>query len=169
MLTVLIHVTKDRIYKCRQAYTDSLVSDISDYRQTLLEATDTGAKVSGSVCNHPTQASLCAAEQLRILNDWIKTNRLRIAPRTPLRNSLWISRYRSPLEFFDPAPDTESLSRLHQDDRQGECGLTHLVATMQQDGKMRLLQWMTESGMGGQIATEEHIAYMAEQKRKLSG
>jgi hypothetical protein len=161
-------VAKDRIYQCRREYSDFLLSDITDYHEKLLAATASGAGVSDFICSHPSEAGLCAAEQLWILDGWLDTEGLADGLDGGYWDSLWMSDYRSPIDFFHPVPSTRDLAKFHKDDHQEECGLTHLAATIRDNGKMRLFQWMSESGMGSQMATAEHIAYMAEQKRKLS-
>lgn len=159
-------ITKDQIYRRRAAFTKSLVSDITDYRQKLLEATAPGAEVADSIRSHASQTDLCVARQLQILDEWIIAEHLETDGSS--LGHLWASEARSPINFFAFSSADLHLRRLRKDGRQGECGLVRLAAMIENDGKTRLLQWMAETGKGAQMATAKHIAYMAEQKRKLS-
>ncbi|KAL2016940.1 hypothetical protein VTK56DRAFT_2816 [Thermocarpiscus australiensis] len=152
------------IYRCREAYTTWLMADVLDYRDKLHEATKPGVHVSGSVCRDPSKASQCAAEQLRLLNRWIKDENLRTNP----AQCSWGSEIRSPLDYFGSSPEVRNLWKIHPPNK--TCGLSRLadkISEIRKDGKMWLLQWMAEKGDEARLVTEEHVQYMAAQKQKI--
>jgi hypothetical protein len=75
---------------------------------------------------------------------------------------------RSPINFFSQRESVNLLEFDHYfDGQECFCGLAILAKKLKLPGKERLLDWMTENGGKARMATEEHIAYMREQRRKL--
>lgn len=106
----------------------------------------------------------CAAKQLEILDEWLQTEDLTLTPENVHCKVAWAYQERSPLDFFKSFPITGPTDGPHG----GFCGLRRLVANMRRDGREKLLDWMATTRHGAQVASDDHIAYMAEQKRKLS-
>lgn len=126
------------------------MSDIIEYHQKLLEATSSDTEVCTSICRHPSRADRCAEEQLRILNTWITAEDLTIHPEKNQR----ASQNRSPLKYFTTTPSTESLSKIHEDNI--KCGISSLVAIIEQDGERKLRHWVAQTGAGSHPATLTH-------------
>lgn len=137
------------------------MSDISRYHKDLLNATAPGNMVLDSICSHD-QRKECAAEQLWILDHWIKHENLVIDPEMSLRTS----QGRSLLYFFQLPFSTRGIRRLHGRKNDGSCGLFLLENRIKQNDKIRLLAWMAETGTA-RLATEAHVAYMDQQREKL--
>jgi hypothetical protein len=84
-----------------------------------------------------------------------------------LINTRWDTRNRSPADYFESAPTTKTLGRIHKGDDEEDCGLVSLASRIEKNGKTRLLHWMAEKGADAQPARLEHLEYMAGQHRKI--
>ncbi|KAL2125254.1 hypothetical protein VTJ04DRAFT_1619 [Mycothermus thermophilus] len=158
----------DEIYRCRRDFVSSFLSEIYEYKAKLLHAVERGTDVDRSICANSAgkkKPKDCAKSQLKLLEDWMKAQKL--GPTLYDKHGR-LPTDRSPINFFSQRESVNLLEFDHYfDGQECFCGLAILAKKLKLPGKERLLDWMTENGGKARMATEEHIAYMREQRRKL--
>jgi hypothetical protein len=163
--SVLLLPCVDEIYQWRERFLVWLLSDIYDYRQKLVEAVASPNGTDRSICAEPSKTRACAREQLQLLNNWMKEQKLGT---TLYDDRERLPRGRSPTKLFTDVPiKVSELLSFHEERYQGKCGLFALASRIGQDGTQLLLRWMATNGGKAQLARPEHIAYMREQRKKL--
>lgn len=137
------------------------------YHTKLIEITDKVVPGDGTICSWPLSASECAAEQLRLLNDWISASNL---PRIDdLRQALATDI--SPIGLFEKVKlDLRDLGNTphHAEYRHYRpCGLKRLATEIiNPKGNDRLARWIMRTGGKAPFTTEEHIEYMKARRKK---
>jgi hypothetical protein len=136
------------------------MSEISAYRQKLVEATNPGTQsVSKFICSGiGGKERECARRQLEELDMWLSEQSLDVS-----KDTLQNSEGRSPINFFaTSSPTVPSIDYLYYHDRK-KCGLGKLV---KKDGQEVLMQWLASFDGRVRIATDKHIEYMRGQRKK---
>jgi hypothetical protein len=104
----------------------------------------------------------CGSRQMETLQRWMERENLELDKAESFPSLL----ARSPLNYLQTMPTTmDSLAASHEYNKKG-CGLAILEAKLDKDGKARLLQWAVEKGDEARPVMDEHIEYMAGQRKK---
>lgn len=136
------------------------MSEISAYRQKLVEATNPGTQsVSKFICSGiGGKERECARRQLEELDKWLSEQSLDVS-----KDTLQNSEGRSPINFFaTSSPTVPSIDYYYYHDGK-KCGLGKLV---KKDGQEVLMQWLASFDGRVRIATDKHIEYMRGQRKK---
>jgi hypothetical protein len=153
----------DRIYRCREAFTLSVLGTIREYLNCLREAVKAESYVSSSICKDEFDHKECATRQLEVLEDWLGREEINVDP------NIWLydSEFRSPISFFrSPLRIGSRLRDVHNRDRDG-CGLETLADAIRRDGKIRLMLWQQEMGEEAIPVGREHLRYMERQRMRI--